>query len=300
MRIVIIVCLLFFGLNSQAQAYKPMLAQFNEWHLTNCFSGCGTDIYYTDADTVVNGLTYAILDGFHYISRTFLLREDVGEKKVYMLLMGVGKTDVEYLLYDFSLQPGDSMLIYNPISPLPDSAGYFRVDSIINEVLIDGDTYRHFYLSASDSNQSIEPTAEWIEGIGSLALINTPGAAPKINAHGALSCFFNNLTLHYSNLDSIDACVQVHTDLGLSNFESNLQLSVFPNPTGNELHISVPAENVKWVEIYDMLGHQVLRKLTIGNQNEFQCSVSMFQPGIYLIKVLTESQKQFTSRLVIK
>ena len=81
MRIVIIVCLLFFGLNSQAQAYKPMLAQFKEWHLTNCFSGCGTDIYYTDADTVVNGLTYAILDGFHYISRTFLLREDVGEKK---------------------------------------------------------------------------------------------------------------------------------------------------------------------------------------------------------------------------
>ena len=36
-----------------------MLDNINEWHFTTCFSGCLTDAYYTDGDTiVVETITY--------------------------------------------------------------------------------------------------------------------------------------------------------------------------------------------------------------------------------------------------
>lgn len=62
---------LLCGLQSQAQEYVPMLNGTNEWKVTNCFFGCITDTYFTDGDTLVDGLNYKILDGYHYISRSF-------------------------------------------------------------------------------------------------------------------------------------------------------------------------------------------------------------------------------------
>ena len=64
------------GLNSvlHGQDYKPLLDNTNEWHVTNCYFGCLTDVYFTDGDTLVEGNNYKVLDGFHYISRSFLLR----------------------------------------------------------------------------------------------------------------------------------------------------------------------------------------------------------------------------------
>lgn len=298
-KLIAVLFLLFFGFSAESQSYKPMLSQFNEWHLTNCFSGCSTDIYFTNADTVVNGFTYSILDGFHYISRTFLLRESIEDKQVFLMLTGGSKGNVEYLLYDFSLQLGDSMLVYNPISPLPDSAGYYAVDSIIPKILIDGDVYRHFYLSASDSIQSQSATTEWIEGIGSLSLINTPGGVPKINSYGALSCFFNNLTLHYSNLDSIDGCVQVHTDLGINEFNKLAEFSVFPNPASHQIVISSQTRNIRSIEIYNILGRVVERTLVENTNADVNMSTEFLKPGYYIIKIITEDNKHLSSKLVI-
>ncbi|MDX1350089.1 MAG: T9SS type A sorting domain-containing protein [Putridiphycobacter sp.] len=291
--------LIFSGIKLTAQVYKPLLAQFNEWHVTNCNNGCITDVYYTDADTVINGLTYSILDGFHYISRGFLLREDVAEKQVFMLLTGIGKEDVEYLLYDFSLAVGDSMLILNPISPLPDTSGYFKVDSIVPEVLIDGDTYRHFYLSALDSALSQTGRAEWIEGIGSLALINTPGAYPNINTVGALSCFFNNLTLHYSNLDSISACIQVNTDLGTTAIQTAPQIAIFPNPSFGELQIHTDVKAMKGIRIFDLSG-RIAADFSVTNSFQYKADLQNLLPGIYMIEIVFADHQKIVKKIILE
>jgi len=96
-----------------AQEYKPLLDDYNEWHLTYCYTGCYTDVYYTDGDTIVDGMDYKVLDGFHFISRTFLLREELIERKVYLnFVQDTGNT--EYLLYDFLLNVGDTFDMKNP------------------------------------------------------------------------------------------------------------------------------------------------------------------------------------------
>jgi len=284
----------------KAQGYKQILAQFNEWHVTSCFFGCITDVYYTDSDTVINGFTYSILDGYHYINRNFLLREDTIEKQVFFLATGIGKEDLEYLLYDFSLLPGDSMLIYNPISPFPDSAGYFILDSIVPEVLIDGDTYKHFYLSAIDSAKSVTGRAEWIEGIGSLNLINTPGAYGDVNGAGALSCFFNNQTLHYSNLDSIAGCIQVYPNLSSGAIQSDrFVVNMYPNPASNQVFIETELQELEKINIFDMLG-RLLMIAPLGPDKTHQINTQDLQPGTYLIQLTNNMGEQFAQKLIIE
>ena len=101
----VFIYLLISNIAMFSQEYKPLLDYYNEWHLRYCFVDCSTDIYYTNGDTLVDNKSYKILDGYHYISRTFLLREEVAEQKVYLRLVPPGG-DSEYLLYDFSLKVG--------------------------------------------------------------------------------------------------------------------------------------------------------------------------------------------------
>ena len=61
-----------------------MLDHNSEWQLTVCNNGCITDIYFTDGDTSYNNYSYKILNGYHYISRTFWLRENIQTEKVYL------------------------------------------------------------------------------------------------------------------------------------------------------------------------------------------------------------------------
>ena len=189
------------------QTYNEMLNHDIEWQLTSCNNGCITDVYFIDGDTIYNGYNYFILNGYHFISKTFWLREDIQNQTVYMSLV---KNNIrkEVLLYDFALEIGDSINISNPMSPFVTNPGYYIVDSLGSLELQNGLYYEVFYLSSSSVN--INESAVWIEGIGSLSLINAPGGTPNVNGPGKLSCYFNKGNLVYSQLDSINTCILVN------------------------------------------------------------------------------------------
>tara|TARA_B110000858_G_scaffold94537_1_gene108956 strand:- start:193 stop:723 length:531 start_codon:yes stop_codon:yes gene_type:complete len=148
----------------------------------------------------------------------------------------------EVLLYDFDLQKGDSINISNPISPFITNPGYYVVDSLELLQLQDGLYYEVFYLSSL--SQNINESAIWVEGIGSLSLINAPGGTPEVSGPGKLSCYFKSGNLVYSQLDSINTCVLVNPVLS-SQF-SNSQIN-----------------NRKIISIKDILGRK-----TNGTKNE--------------------------------
>ena len=189
-----------------AQNYKPLLDDTNEWHFTNCYFGCLTDIYYTDGDTLVAGNNYKILDGYHYISRDFLLREELSTQRVYLRKLNNNTIGEEYLLYDFSLQEGDIFEMRNVITPFPENGGNFVLDSIRSRVLEDNQDYAHYYFSPVPANTISDNNCIWVEGVGSLSIINAPSGLPDINGVGHLSCFFKQGELFYTNLDSISQC----------------------------------------------------------------------------------------------
>ena len=213
-KIAFIFLCVFILENLNAQSYKQMLNHDSEWQLTVCNNGCITDVYFTDGDTLYNNSNYKVLNGYHYISKTFWLRESIQEEKIYLSFIQNNQRK-EVLLYDFDLQKGDSIDIKNPISPFLSNPGFYIVDSVVSQQLNDGSFYDFFYLSALSS--MVTESAVWIEGIGSLSLINAPGGTPDVNGSGKLSCYFNNGNLIYSQLDSISACNYINPNLDYNN-----------------------------------------------------------------------------------
>ncbi len=279
-----------------AQDYIPLLDGLNEWHVTNCYYGCSTDVYYTDGDTIVGGKNYKILNGYHYISRTFLLREDVASKKVYLNLF-LSNSQQEYLLYDFSLNVGDSIDIKNPITPFPTDAGYYKVDSIVMKPVANSRSARHFYLSPTPSNTVNSDPATWVEGGGSLSIITAPGGYPDINGAGHLSCSFRNTELFYSNLDSITGCEPVILSVAAKQSVLNLVTMTTLIKNGeSQIH---NARNVRTLNIFDLSGKK-LQHITNDGNDHINLNFSKFSTGVYLVVAYSEKMEKKVFKVVVQ
>ncbi len=275
----LIASFLLLNISVYSQQYKPLLDDLNEWHFTTCFFGCITDVYYTNGDTIVDGKDYKILDGFHYISRTFLLREEINNKKVFLNKVEAGNNE-EFLLYDFSLTEGDVFNMQNPYSPFPQNGGPFILDSIVERPLADGNEYKHFYFSPAPGNTVSTENCVWVEGVGSLSIINAPGGHPDINGVGNLSCFFKNTEVFYANLDSIEDCIPIH----LSIKKNNLEEVVISKQNNSSNCIISNAQNVKNITVFNLSGKK-LEAIKNEGQNSIKIDLSAYQKGLYILFV---------------
>lgn len=283
---------LLFGLifcvgNLFAQEYKPLLGDVNEWQLTYCHSGCLTDVYYTDGDTIVDGMSFKILDGYHYISRTFLLREDIAERQVHIKIILPNRIE-NHLLYDFSLEVGDSIKMNNPVTPFPADGGYFLLDSIVNKTIANDEAHRHFYFSPTSANEISFHNVVWIEGVGSLSLINAPGGEAVINQVGQLSCAFKETGLVYSNLEYIDSCEPFY--LTTPELTNSLEQALVYTPNFQKKIVIENAEEVNFIKVYDLKGSQVANSFHLAS-SRIEMDLSTVSSGIYLLKMSSKSGK---------
>lgn len=290
LRTVFISLVWVYFLPIHSQNYIPILGESNRWSVTNCFGGCMTDTYYCSSDTTISNLDYKILDGYHYISGNFLIREDSSNQSVYIGIISGTKLN-EYLVYDFNLSIGDSIKVYNPISPIPEDIGFVTLDSVKSEVLLDGLTHRFLYLSNYD--KSYLPV--WAEGIGSLSLINSPCATPNINGLGHLSCYSKDDELVYSNLDSIQNC-DFHIELSVNKNNSDKTI-VYPNPVDDQLNI-LGVKNIEAIYIFNLNGEMVYEK---PGQNEkiLTLDVSALDAGVYIVQISALNQSNLYRRIII-
>lgn len=276
MRILLFVLFLPFSA-LQAQPYTPMLGTTNEWRVVSCDNGCVTDAYYALGDTLVDGNNYRILDGYHYIAGNFLIREDVQERKVYMKTLVQHVLLDEYPLYDFSIQDGDTVDVYNPISPLPQYGGKFVLDSIVLRPLENGD-HRFFYLHAVNPSVSLSERTVWVEGVGSLSLINSPGQAPTEGDH--VVCAFKDGVLQYADLDSVYSCGA----LSVGQAPKQDVLTVYPNPASSMVYIKLPENSrATRTRVFDISGRLVHQQPFNPNLD-----VGHLDRGTYIIVVETE------------
>lgn len=272
----------------QAQPYIPMLGETNEWRVVACFNGCVTSAYFTSGETTVDGQTYRVLDGYHYINGNMLIREDVQERKVYLKQTFGHSLLSEFILYDFSLEDGDTVNVYNPLSPLPEDGGQFVLDSIVLKPL---ETMEHrlFYLHAVDPQASQSERTVWIEGIGSLSLINSPGEGPTETEH--LVCAMKDDVLLYADLDSIYSC----GPLSVAEEVTETQLQIIPNPAHDVLKLSLSGNSRPLrLELIAVDGSTVAKLPW-----QEQLDVSALPGGIYLLRCVFESGKVHHQRFVV-
>lgn len=288
---------LLYGSKVEGQAYIPMLNEKAEWHLTWCDVGCKTEIYYTDGDTLDSGYRYKVLNGFHYISRSFWLREEVSSQQVWLSLV-IDRKRQEFLLYDFSLQVGDSIAMYNPISPFPQEGGIYYVDSIVPKLLLDGLQHRVFYFSPSATVLNPQSPV-WVEGLGSLSLINAPGGTPTWIRHGQVSCYFKESGQVYEDLDTTSACNLRYLNL---NSESVSAKSLIYDRLRGEIYFEGRPDALYVMSLVDSQGRSHRFTLQAGADGLVRLAVGSYPDGIYLVMVedklgLMESGKFFLRSL---
>lgn len=293
-KLLFILIISICSVSFRAQGYIPMLNSYSEWHVTNCYFGCSTDKYYTIGDTVINLLHYTFLDKYHY-NRNFLIREDTTDRKVYMRMLADTGAPKEYLLYDFLAGVNDTVSIQNPGSPYPKYAGSFVVDSIVLKPLVNK-SHRFFYLHSLDTTISITKNTIWVEGIGSLCLINTPGAPPQINEVGQLSCFFHNGSNEYTQLDSIADCTPVYP-LNVKDITGQSSYTVKQDLSLQTVFIKALNENAPFnIYIYNTYGGlEFYKKETI---NEARISIGQLNKGLLLLKIEPDNRRPVIYKLL--
>ena len=175
----------------------------------------------------------------HINSKTFLQSIQAIYRSYQLKMEGVDNEPKVHLLksqyangFAVSLEKNDTIEVFNPVSPFNPSPGFFIVDSIKYETSVNNNILKKLYLS-SLSNTVVESPV-WIEGIGSLSIINAPGGTPDVNGVGKLSCFFRKNQLSYFQSDSIISC-------------SNIT-----GKTHDETHNS----NDKIIRVFDILGRE--------------------------------------------
>jgi len=177
-------------------------------------------------------------------------------------------TGVYYLLYDFTLEVGDTAYT--------DQVNYITVDSITMED-VDGDMLKHFHLSNSDII---------IENIGSIEGLFRPYSSSfEINQS---LCSYNgsfvteNIGTAYSY--SIENCLP--SSVGLETNEMNM-VNTYPNPANDKLTITTKLPVLEY-QVYSAAG-TVLEIPNVMQENKLELVVSGLPSGIYFLELKDHS-----------
>lgn len=150
--------------------------------------------------------------------------------------------------------------------------------------------YYHFYENAPAGDQK---TYHWDFGDGHTLdttgryvshTFATPGKYYVCLTSYHIDSVHHDTLCHDTRCDSINVIL---TGIIKTNINNN-SLAIYPNPANNELIISYPAYSVKnntSVEFADMNGKLVKR--IFMDRNVVDLDISAWQPGVYLIKIIT-------------
>ncbi len=228
----------------------------------------------------------------------------------FLFLMALGSMITAYAQGEFTLKPYGTPLIKDTARmsvPLNlESAGLLYVFNnskstiTVNYTLINIDTISSWQYSDCDNLACYS----YLKGNGQMAPINTSASDSLSNS------FTVEVTPHNSGISAMtyrfyDANNTLDADTitfvfsaSLAGIESALKpvnVSVFPNPAGNTIHIGVSnTEAYKNLEIISMTGARVYTQNAVNADGEV--NVSSFTPGLYIIQFSDNNGNLFQGR----
>ncbi len=294
-KLILVIAIVFFASNS----YSQYLIDGLKWNNTTG----GTDdwgvnlhrnfTYKVEGDTTIGGVDYKLVkknypDINQEWTTAFCLRED--SRKWYIIGAYEPYISDEVLLYDFSLETGDS--IYNAWAQ-----NYASVIEHGDTVLENGQTRKYLILG----EDNLPPTMNdmWIEGLGSASChLELPCFYLNIIDACAISlCVSNNnelLFTSFPNLNCYDSGGNFITSLNKIELEDN-SITLYPNPARKEVNISSESI-INSIEVFNSLGQKVYQ--TNVKQKEKTLDINSFSKGVYIIGVNTD--KGYIRKKLIK
>lgn len=231
---------------------------------------------YLNGDTLINGMRYSAIYADPDMNTRFLyaMRED-STRKVYMIkrLQATGLQDpdtIEHLIYDFSMQVGDSfydsLLHYEP-----------KVMSI-DTISTPGGLRRRFHIA--NQQELNQPTRDaWIEGVGSLEiLINAPLQPFEV--------WYCLSTMSIDSQTAFQDTLSCHLILGVSDIHLQ-HIRMYPSPASSQLTIDMEqntdaiTSDYRFIDLINALGQRLRSIPRSGNGKTVQLNVADLPEGIY-------------------
>jgi hypothetical protein len=304
MKLLIVLILCLWGRIALTQSYVHFPDTVAMWHETYIqqipppilwYDAIG-EIYYK-GDTTINNITYhklystqrnifcsQVIEGTPYY--TGALREDTIQQRMYYRESG---QDTEHILYDFSLEVGDT---------LPGHSSTVKsIDTIITD---DGIARRRWHVFAD------YPEAYYIEGIGGNQGLLTDVLG--VEYPNVTLCFggdtkqivYYNEYFTYGNGDChvpTDTCWNV----GMPEMqEISANFKVYPNPAKDYIvfeckGLQAKQQNQNSIQILNVLG-QVVETLAINGDKTIWITEGV-EPGVYFYKT---TSGEYSGKVVIK
>jgi hypothetical protein len=246
----------------------------------------------TEEDTIINGENYKKIYSFterdfNIENATFVcgIRENEN-KQVFVAY----HNRPEFMLYDFSLTEGDSILADGEYEL------YFNVTNV-DTLVFNGVERREITLQFYNY-----AWVTWIEGIGNIEGLlmdwrsYTMAMDPMPNVR--LRCYEYNEECLYSDFsfnESIDDCyTPLYTGLEENQIQNNI--SLYPNPTKERVYIntSIP---IKQMTICNLLGQEIQKYNNLETTSPID--ISGLNEGVYFVKIYTE-KVVLSKKIVVK
>ena len=296
-RCLFILTALFLYVVMQAQQYDPLVEEGKRWNtLFSLFPPptapyhCTTTSHKLMGDTILDEVKYKKL--YYTISEDLsgwclngVIREN-DEGQVFFREYGY-LTHVfgdEKMLYDFSMQSGDSIWYYDPSECL-------KLLSV-SDTILEGEcvSRKAYYFSYEENGVDYGDREIWIEGIGSLNGLLEPGTYFFIGGYYNLLCYYEdeNLIWHHPRINGCYVGVD-----GLEDIEADNSISVCPNPASETVHV----EGVRSaeVQVFNALG-QVVKTVWGTNEIDLRGLVE----GVYLLRITDADGKVYTNKIMVQ
>ncbi len=287
---------LFICIIMQAQDYKPLVQEGKQWHDLFSLFPPPTDAYYCTTttrkimgDTILDEVEYKKLYAAKYEDLSDLhlsgaIREnEIGQVFLRNFVSLNNAFGSEFMLYDFSLHPGDSICYEPP---------YCLKLLSVNDTILEGEyvSRKAYYFRYENNGLDWWDREVWIEGIGSLNGLCEPGFYFYVGGYYNLLCYYEdeNLIWQHPTINECYTGVNVLEDSEMDN-----SISVYPNPAKEILIIEgvKPAE----VQIYNTLVQLV--KVVHGTN---EISVANLPEGMYLLRIVDAFGKRRLVKVVVK
>ncbi len=282
-----------FGQNS-----FPTLINNPQWNVLECNYGmayvCYTYNYQYEYDTTYCGYNYSkiITNNPNPYEYNAYIRVD--SQKVYLRKNNIC-SDKEYLLYDFSLNVGDTAICGIQLN-------YFTIDGDTSKFWVNEiDTVNYFgkdrkRLKMSYYLFSYIYSMNWIEGIGS-----------DISPFYSLACLWDGCESSYSLLCYDSSGIQLFqnpffltcdtTITGIKDFNIKDQIkeSIYPNPFQETINVEfeIKDKGLVILEIYSIIGKK-LETEVYNNQGTGKLKYVIgneLEKGIYILKLCFDNKK---------
>lgn len=354
--------LCFYITTAQTSIYHPFVTPSKVVLETETLHVPASNVQYTkkasvehlSRDSVINGLTYHLLERYDawkidnapvpmgpfidYYTNLLgfnqqllgAIREDNKKVYYYNLNHSFSHTGLdtlfqqEYLLFDFNLEVGDSILrtaLYHNTTAVDYYLHVVGVDS----VLLDDMTYRkELLMKGTYSNGLITDTVcySWVEGLGVSTAYCDAGLSPlrlgvlggfelQYNPYASVSspyvypsvrCWSEIGTYLLSNSDYCDTLPGSLLLIDpLNQFETNINVVIAPNPLSTSSTITIKGlDNQSEIlfELFDLRG-QLVQTVTSNNVNELILRRGALPQGMYYYRISQSGQILDSNRLVI-